>query len=179
MNIKYFKELSTRTAPFNANPKNMVEYWNVLGNYSSGLVGEYLEYELELYKVNINDKEDVPEDILNKVESEVGDVMHYAVNLLTIIGEEFDESSLKEDVTVIQVTEALKDILELQKKYIYHGHEFQKEKFIDAVYVIVSSFNNIYGEMLGFILEKNIEKLKVRYPEKFTVKDSIARVDTK
>ena len=179
MTLKEFQRDSKRTAPFNAEPQNKQELWNILANYSCGLVGEHLEYELELSKVDINDSEDVSEDILDKVESEIGDVMHYAVNLLTILDHEFDESLLKEEVTMLDVTEALKDILELHKKYIYHGHEFEKDKFIDAVYVIISVFNNLYGELLGGILEKNIEKLKKRYPDKFTVEDSIARVDTK
>lgn len=178
MKINEFQELSKRTAPFNAQPTSNVELWNVLANYSVGLVGEHLEYELELKKVPLGD-EDISDELLDAVDMEIGDTLHYAVNLLTILGEEYDESRILEDVDAIMIKTALKDILELHKKYIYHGHILPKYKFVQAIYVIISQFVLIYNDLLSPILIKNIEKLRIRYPEAFSVEDSIARVDVK
>ena len=174
--LKDFKELSKRTAPFLASPTNKQEWNNIIANYSVGLVGEHLEYELELTKVPL-DGSDISEELLDKAEGEVGDVLHYAVNLLNVLGEEYDESHTVKFLEAEDITEALKDILEIHKKHIYHGHEFKKDEYIKALYIVISEFKNLYGNSLGYILKKNIDKLKKRYPEKFTTEDSIKRVD--
>lgn len=174
MKIQEYQVLSTRTAPFNAAPQNNQEFLNILGNYSMGLVGEYFEYQTALNNVgNILSNNDI-----DNVEAEIGDVMHYAVNLLTVLGEEFNEEFLSvKQPNHRDLDLAYGNILEIPKKHIYHGHELDKETFITSIYVVLSHFSIAYKSNMHKILDKNIAKLKKRYPEKFTTADSIARRD--
>lgn len=175
MDLKTYQVKSTRTAPFNANPQNEIEFQNVLMNYSAGMVGEWFELQTELSKVNLN--EVVPMNLVDKVEKEIGDVLHYAVNLLTILDVEINESKTIKKVDFKKLEESLGNILEIPKKYIYHGHAIDKEKYVESIYNVISYLNASFGMNMESILQKNIDKLKLRYPEKFTTKDSIKRVD--
>lgn len=174
MNLQKYQVLSTRTCPFNAQPQNQQEFYNVLCNYAMGVVGEFFEFQQALNVCS----NPVSKEQINNVYKELGDIMHYAVNLLTILDVEINEELLNE-VTTEDLDKALGDILEIPKKYYYHGHELEKDKMVSAIYKVISHiyFNHKYG--LPEILNKNIEKLKKRYPEKFTAADSIARVDAK
>jgi len=177
MTLKEFQVQSKRTAPFNAEPTNKQELYNILGNYSMGMVGEYFEFQTELNKVNMN--EVVPMDQVNAIEKELGDVLHYAVNLLTILDVEINESKTIKKVDLKNIDESLGNVLEIPKKYIYHGHAIDKEKYVESIYNVISYLNASFGMNMESILQKNIDKLKLRYPEKFTTQDSIKRVDTK
>ena len=177
MTLKEFQVLSKRTAPFNAEPQNKQELYNILGNYSMGMVGEWFEFQVELNEVNLN--EVVPMNQVDKVEKEIGDVLHYAVNLLTILDVEINESKTIKKVDFKKLEESLGNILEIPKKYIFHGHAIDKEKYVESIYNVISYLNASFGMNMESILQKNIDKLKLRYPEKFSSEDSIKRVDTK
>ena len=174
MDLKEFQELSVRTAPFNAAPSNFIEYQNILGNYSMGLVGEYFEYLVALDNYDVNMKE----SSINEIFKEAGDVLHYAVNLLTIMEHDIDLKKLN-SIGPQNLEKHLANILEIPKKHIYHGHKMNKKDFIDSIYVIIASLNGSYPLKFSEILKMNIDKLKKRYPEKFTSEASIARVDEK
>ena len=170
MNLVEFQQLSKRTAPFNAAPENNQEFINILGNYSTGLVGEWFEYQQALNKRAVekdNDKEII---------KEIGDVMHYAVNLLTVMNEKLDFKKITQP-TLIDMDKYLGDILEIPKKHIYHGHELRKQEYIEAVYGVISYFKTNLWAVLDVALAGNIEKLKTRCPDSFSVEDSIARKD--
>jgi NTP pyrophosphatase (non-canonical NTP hydrolase) len=66
------------------------------------------------------------------------------------------------------------------KKTIFHGHVFNPDKLIkeigDALWYL-SQLANVIGVQFETIAERNIEKLKQRYPEGFTSADSVNRVD--
>lgn len=56
------------------------------------------------------------------------------------------------------------------KKYLFHGHEFNKEKFVeeigDVLWYIATSLCGL-GVTLEECAEKNIDKLMKRYPNGF------------
>ena len=172
---KEFQEQSKRTMPFQGHATNTQELYNVLGNYALGTLGEWLEYQHEMKDVDI--MKDVSYEKVVKVEKEVGDVSHYLVGLLTIMQEDFDEKKLTYVLCEEDIYESLSNIGEIPKKYIYHGHAIDKEKFINSIYKAISFFQTNYEIVIDRILQTNIDKLKTRYPEKFTTEDSIKRVD--
>jgi len=172
---KEFQEQSKRTMPFQGHATNTQELYNVLGNYALGTLGEWLEYQHEMKDVDI--MKDVSYETIVKVEKEIGDVAHYLVGLLTIMQEDFDEKKLTYVLCEEDIYESLANIGEIPKKYIYHGHKVDEEKFINSIYKAISFFQTNFGINIERILQTNIDKLKTRYPEKFTTADSIKRVD--
>ena len=172
---KEFQEQSKRTMPFQGNPNNIQELYNVLGNYALGTLGEWLEYQHEMKDLDI--MKDVTYEKVTKVEREIGDVSHYLVGLLTIMQEDFDENKLTYVLYEEDIYESLSNIGEIPKKNIYHGHKVDEEKFINSIYKVISHFQTNFEIVIDRILQTNIDKLKTRYPEKFTTEDSIKRVD--
>jgi len=172
---KQFQTLSKRTMPFGGHCTNTQELYNVLGNYALGTLGEWLEFQHEMKDVDI--MKDVPQEKVVKVEKEIGDVAHYLVGLLTIMQEDFDEKKLTYVLCEEDIYESLSNIGEIPKKWIYHGHAIDKDKFVNSIYKVISFFQTNFGINMERILQTNIDKLKKRYPEKFTTADSIKRVD--
>ena len=172
MKLNEYQELSKRTMPYNGEPVNQVEFENILGNYALGLVGEAVEL-LEVAKEYYHD-----------VFNELGDVAHYAVGLATIlkveIGDQYEMDGFDDYFEVIEeILISAKNVSEMAKKFIYHRHDLQ-DVSSDLRRVINCSYtlSNIFNENYSTVLEKNIDKLKTRYPEQFSVEDSIKRVDT-
>jgi NTP pyrophosphatase (non-canonical NTP hydrolase) len=66
------------------------------------------------------------------------------------------------------------------KKVIGHGHPINEEKLMkelgDVIWYI-AEIATTFGWALSSVLERNIQKLQTRYPEKFTSTSSINRVD--
>lgn len=176
MNILEFQEASKRTAPFNANATNEQELNWFLSNYTLGLVGETLELSQVLDKHKIVNSEN-KEELFSEFIKECGDVWHYAVNLLSVLGEEYDDYKSYQSSKPMRYE--VGEFVECIKKSIYHGHGIDKEKLINILYAIIGDLKDYSGIYLDTILVSNINKLKKRYPEKFTTEDSIARVDTK
>ena len=83
-------------------------------------------------------------------------------------------------VIVNRLLIACKNISEVAKKQIYHRHD---EKFmVDDLITIFNclyTLGEYYADSYEQVMQQNIDKLKTRYPDKFSVEDSIARVDTK
>lgn len=70
------------------------------------------------------------------------------------------------------------EVLEPLKKFLYHGHTLDKAKvsneLADVIWY-VSALANTLEVDLGEALERNVEKLRARYPEGFSNADSINR----
>ena len=169
--LKEFQELSTRTAPFNAAPENHIEKQNILTNYTLGLNGEFIELELE----NNSDFPSYSDELIK----EAGDVLHYAVVLLRVLNKKTtDESTGLKIVSKKNVKESLGNTLEIIKKTYYHGHEFNENEFVKSVITVIDYIYDQLGEENFYIaLERNVEKLKKRYPNGWSSEDSIKRVD--
>lgn len=70
------------------------------------------------------------------------------------------------------------EVIDIVKKHISHGHELDREKLIDelgdvAWYLAECSY--AIGVPLEDVLQRNIEKLKSRYPDGFSSERSINR----
>lgn len=74
------------------------------------------------------------------------------------------------------------EIADLIKKKFFHKHEISREEFIkeigDVLWYLAFLCNHM-GIDLEEAIEVNIDKLKTRYPNGFSVEDSVARIDTK
>jgi len=72
------------------------------------------------------------------------------------------------------------EILDLVKKFRYQGHRLNIVKVIEEVgdtLYYLASLCDALGMQLGMCANYNTSKLKIRYPDGFTVKDSVERRD--
>jgi NTP pyrophosphatase (non-canonical NTP hydrolase) len=81
-----------------------------------------------------------------------------------------------------ELTIATGKYTELIKKHKYHGHELDKAKAIKELgdvqwYLAVAAAT--LDVPLSVVMEENIRKLEVRYPEKFSTEASVNRTENK
>jgi len=172
MELNKYQELSKRTMPFKGEPKNPIEYENGLTNYALGLIGECTEVLSAA-----NDRE--------AILKEIGDVAHYAFGLLTYLGETYEpltnyivEGTKEKLINKIVILSG--EISEQVKKFVFHRHELNSSKVKIALKMLIKNLialAGFYDSSLREICEMNIEKLKMRYPDRFNVEDSKKRVD--
>lgn len=68
---------------------------------------------------------------------------------------------------------------DIVKKYVFHGHELDKDEIIKELGDVcwyIALLSHTIDVPLEDILQKNIDKLKRRYPEGFSEESSINRV---
>ena len=70
------------------------------------------------------------------------------------------------------------EVIDLLKKHLYQGHKLDKDALMEelgdiAWYIALAC--DIGGFSLSNVLEKNIEKLRKRYPDGFTAEASVGR----
>jgi NTP pyrophosphatase (non-canonical NTP hydrolase) len=73
------------------------------------------------------------------------------------------------------------EFAELAKKHLFHGHTLDKEKAakeIGDVLWYVAFACEALGVSLDEIAERNIAKLKARYPDKFETRLSLVKDET-
>ena len=74
------------------------------------------------------------------------------------------------------------EVIDLLKKHLSQGHDLNKEKMIEEIGDVAWYIAEIAYALnvdLETVLTKNIEKLKKRYPEGFSVERSLNRKDEK
>lgn len=74
------------------------------------------------------------------------------------------------------------EVIDLVKKYLFHGHELKKDLLIEELGDVAWYLAEIAYAIdvdLESIFENNIEKLKKRYPNGFDKERSINRNDNK
>lgn len=72
------------------------------------------------------------------------------------------------------------EVADLYKKILYHGHQVPALTIVDElgdVLWYVAAVASLEGLSLGDIAHANITKLRARYPNGFTQRDSQRRVD--
>jgi NTP pyrophosphatase (non-canonical NTP hydrolase) len=70
------------------------------------------------------------------------------------------------------------EVADLIKKHVFHGHELDKDKLtkeLGDVMWYIATIANTAGISLSEVAERNIEKLRQRYPEGFSTERSINR----
>lgn len=73
------------------------------------------------------------------------------------------------------------EVVDHLKKFLYHGHELDKkevEKELGDILWYLSSMATVMNMDLSQIAKNNINKLKKRYPDGFSEKDSVNRVSS-
>lgn len=73
------------------------------------------------------------------------------------------------------------EVTDYLKKVVYHSHPYSGEvlsKELGDVLWYLAVLAHVNGISLDTIMERNIEKLKKRYPDGFSSEDSLKRVDT-
>ena len=72
------------------------------------------------------------------------------------------------------------EVIDLVKKHVSHGHPLNREKIIDELGDVawyLAECADAIGISLEEVLAHNIEKLKKRYPEGFSIERSINRTE--
>lgn len=80
--------------------------------------------------------------------------------------------------TLLSFTKVSLKFLDLLKKKIYYNKEIQNEVMIDytiKMYSLLNHYCNQYDANIDSILEKNIDKLRARYGDKFSSERAINR----
>ena len=70
------------------------------------------------------------------------------------------------------------EVLDLTKKWLYHNHPYDRNKFLDELgdclwYLTMCA--TAHELLLSDVMEHNLKKLKRRYPEGFSSEKSINR----
>lgn len=82
-----------------------------------------------------------------------------------------DQSSQELAIRALGLAGESGEVVELIKKYLGHGHDFDREKLgkeLGDVLWYVATLADACGLQLEDIAQKNIEKLKQRYPDGFS-----------
>lgn len=109
---------------------------------------------------------------------ELGDLLWYVALGLDALGADFDgveplEVSIRGETPAESLIILGTDLLDLVKKQIFYGREFDAQVAIDLLYglQVVISAGLKYGESdwtMDDLIEANVKKLMKRYPEKFS-----------
>lgn len=122
---------------------------------------------------NLKDKTYIDE--INKIE-EIGDIMWYVSNLLNFMKKDFPvklNSYKNNDFTYLAIisSEAASEILDVFKKHIFYKKRLDDSFLMIKIRLLLDVLNSICEKSnitLKQCCEKNIAKLRIRYPEKFT-----------
>ena len=72
------------------------------------------------------------------------------------------------------------EAIDIVKKWLAQGHELDREKLIKEIGDVawyIAEIAHALGVTLEEVLQKNIDKLKARYPDGFKAADSLNRKD--
>ena len=141
------------------------------------IIGSLTEVE-ELLDNYTNDELNTDVNKQGSVAEESADIFWY----LSILYRELDIKNHNYDIkdgsklnspfnTLIEFTKLSLKFLDLLKKKIYYNKEINKEIMVDytiKLYSILVYYCYLHKVDISTILEKNIQKLKARYGEKFT-----------
>ncbi len=168
-----YQKLALRTAPSNRSDRGLS--WR-LDFFLHGAMGMAAEMH-ELIQVH---EQSNPED---SMVAELGDVMWYfAINTFgdtrDIEDIEFMAFLDEIDIPLLELQEHTSRILDQAKRIIYYGALLNEETYQDSMGKILASVYLLAresGSTLEEVMDKNIQKLKVRYPDKFSEDQAVNR----
>ncbi len=106
-------------------------------------------------------------------------VNEYQKLAMTTLNKDLDEKDMLIN-SVMGLCGESGEAVDLVKKHLFHGHELDREALIkelgDVAWYLAEA-SAALGISLDEILERNIEKLRKRYPEGFSSEKSINRED--
>lgn len=130
--------------------------------------------------------ENIDVDYINVAE-EIGDAFWYTAVLFDELGissKDFKDATIKANMKTLpkSLVSQSADILDKTKKTMFYGKVYDKEvlkKQITSFYILLTWCVNGLEEYLDVTKEKvweiNLNKLKIRYPEKFNLNDAEVR----
>ena len=140
---------------------NLKSYKEDLAHTILGLMSEYSEY---IDAVEANDKVNINE--------EIGDKCWYLAAYCNLRNIDLEVITMNTQT----YTYNLSLLSNLVKRYIAYNKEFDRDLEIELVSKLAANLIRMAGDSrLEDILEKNINKLKVRYPENFNETKAIER----
>lgn len=169
MTFKEYKQLTTRTLPD-------------LGSLVLNSVHMTMGFASETYELF----EAITKEDVTNIGEEIGDKLWYTANYINVneLDVEFEFSTKKlqiystnggEDLSGFTMIEIESELLDYDKKFLAYGKERDKTKMTTLVGRLLASYNNfILSQNLDAsqIMSRNIAKLLVRFPDKFTQEDA-------
>ena len=70
------------------------------------------------------------------------------------------------------------EVADIVKKHLGHGHDLDRDKLADElgdVLWYIAAMGNSLDIELGDIMKRNVEKLRLRYPDGFSIERSLNR----
>lgn len=116
---------------------------------------------------------------------ELGDIYWYISNychLRELPSPEDVQTEIPNDMCLELLLISIADLTDIVKKYIAYGKPIERPKELEIVYNIytaLSLFENTYDLEGSIIRDKNIAKLMVRYPDKYSDSNALNRDTTK
>ncbi len=174
MNLEEYKTASSRTFAYRKNPLN--EYTTDLLHCSIGICTEAGELVEAFYE----------KDLVNKGE-EIADQMWYVSNLARMLNLDINIFNHDKDCAKKIISQKIlidlsynysSELLDIFKKHIYYGKELDLKDIERKLITIVSNLNNLVDILdleMEKLLENNIEKLKIRFPDKFSQENALNR----
>lgn len=170
MNLLDYQRETQRTCPDLGNEKLNIAHMIM------GMVSEITELNEAINK----------NDIIN-IGEEISDVMWYLSNYCTYYNISLEKLSILSKKYVFigdgndkfkELTLDISKLTDIEKKYIAYNKEVNPERRIDFVTNAFFTISQLYKHFILDMqkcLENNINKLKVRFPEKFTEENAIDR----
>lgn len=153
-----------------------------LANGGLGLVDEAIEAYEVLFDGEL-------EDYRPKLHAELGDVFWYTAHICDTLAIEWNlvqpfggtNSVPYRHVHQNMARQLLSTVMvvgELIKKHSYHGHAYDSQKFTEALLRVLVELHRLCyatGTTPEEVMAGNINKLRLRYPAKFEVEQSVNR----
>ncbi len=178
MTLKEYQQLAKRTCPnlFLDQPKEVSDFLNI-SHMVYGMVSELPELQDAVLK---------KEDFVNARE-ELADIMWYIVNYCTFKEIDIYDLDLNKTSTsydpFLEISYWIGEIANLEKRKLAYKKDYEDSElkyFLQRlIFSIIDAHEMCNDRTESFTLydslERNIEKLKVRFPEKFTTDNAINR----
>lgn len=120
-------------------------------------------------------------ELLKSVREEIGDFLWYSSVLARTMGWPFDRFTRIEFTAPFWGSrgQAVAQMAEMYKKWVFYGKPIDEKKLLKLwAEAMLHCWEQAHGRRnFETILEENIEKLRKRFPEKFTEAEAVARAD--
>lgn len=140
-----------------------------LEHMQDGILTELGEL-LDVFKKHINYKKDF--DFINAKE-ECGDILFYTVNICNILGYQLNDSLIVQREQAINTKEARRIVLRgFAQAGMMFDYNMPTQGQVEAMILTVVNITDYLGLSMSSVFERNVEKLALRYKDKFTPEEA-------
>ena len=164
------------------NTESIIEEVKVNPRLNHGIMGIVTEVG-ELLEPFM-DEENSPWVHIVNIKEEIGDILWYLAIIMDEMSLNYDDIEIVESEDSFCNTYVCNLVIEASrlqddlKKHIYYGNDLDYNLLESRIAIIVLNLRSIAKELdftLEEVAETNINKLKARYPNKFTSEDALSR----